>query len=162
MRVAVITGALSGIGAAFARILAAEGMKLVLVARRAERLETLAAELRSLGAAEVDSVPADLTVEQDLAGVLECCALPGRLAPYHRCLRMTARMRPSHSVHHRLRRSPMTGPGTRSNRGSQDDLRTCVTFRWARRSRRVVVSSGVRLARGPRAPFRDRPFGAAP
>lgn len=57
---AVVTGASSGIGREFARALAAEGLSCVLTARRTERLEELAAELRERHAVEVRVVQADL------------------------------------------------------------------------------------------------------
>jgi short-subunit dehydrogenase len=58
MAVVVITGASSGIGEATARLLAGRGHKLVLAARRIERLEKLAAELSSR--TEVLVVPTDV------------------------------------------------------------------------------------------------------
>lgn len=48
-RVALVTGASSGFGARWARLLAAAGAKVVLAARRVERLETIAAEIRAAG-----------------------------------------------------------------------------------------------------------------
>lgn len=57
---ALITGGSEGVGAAFARQLAADGFKLVLVARKLEPLEELAAELRGNGA-EVRVLSADLS-----------------------------------------------------------------------------------------------------
>lgn len=63
-QVALITGASSGIGEVFARKLSARGYRVVLVARRKERLEKLAAELP-----DAESLPADLTVESDLGAV---------------------------------------------------------------------------------------------
>lgn len=58
-RVVIITGASAGIGAATARMAAAEGARLVLCSRGAGKLEAFADELRS-GGAEVASLAADV------------------------------------------------------------------------------------------------------
>jgi short-subunit dehydrogenase len=57
---ALVIGGSEGVGAAFARLLAADGFKLVLVARKPAPLEELAAELRGAGA-EVRILSADLS-----------------------------------------------------------------------------------------------------
>lgn len=64
-KVAMITGASSGIGAAMAREFARRGADLVLTARRWERLEALALELRAIGRRAV-VVQCDVTVDGDL------------------------------------------------------------------------------------------------
>ena len=61
---AVVTGASAGIGLEFARALAARGMSIVLVARRADRLERLAAELASTHGVETKVVAVDLSGEE--------------------------------------------------------------------------------------------------
>jgi short-subunit dehydrogenase len=63
---AVVTGASSGIGEAFARRLARDGYHVVAHGRRRERLETLAAELRESHGAEIDVLIADLSRDDDL------------------------------------------------------------------------------------------------
>ena len=67
--VALITGASAGLGVDFARQLAAKGQRLVLVARRRDRLDALAAELGNARAVECDlSLPgAVATLMADLA-----------------------------------------------------------------------------------------------
>lgn len=59
-RAALVTGASSGLGVHFARLLAGEGAAVALAARRAERIDALAAELRGSGAAAI-AVAMDVT-----------------------------------------------------------------------------------------------------
>lgn len=66
---ALITGASSGIGATFARQVAARGCDLILVARRRDKLEQLAGELAGLYKVRVESIATDLTVDEDVAAV---------------------------------------------------------------------------------------------
>jgi NADP-dependent 3-hydroxy acid dehydrogenase YdfG len=62
-RIAVVTGASSGIGAATARALAAEGFRVVCAARRLDRVEALAAEIDGL------AVTCDVTDADSVAGL---------------------------------------------------------------------------------------------
>jgi NAD(P)-dependent dehydrogenase (short-subunit alcohol dehydrogenase family) len=69
-RVAIVTGASSGLGARFAEVLAAAGARVVMGARRIEELEERAARLRADGA-EVVAVPCDVTADADAERLAE-------------------------------------------------------------------------------------------
>src|ERR1051325_3046910 len=77
-RVGVVTGASSGIGAAVARTLAADGMAVVIGARRADRLGAGAGSLRGAGGLGAAGRP-DMQDEAQVERLIETAAARGRL-----------------------------------------------------------------------------------
>jgi NAD(P)-dependent dehydrogenase (short-subunit alcohol dehydrogenase family) len=71
-RVAIVTGASSGLGARFARVLDGVGARVVLVARRRDRLEILAKELQDAVVVEVD-IGAAGAADTVVAAALDAC-----------------------------------------------------------------------------------------
>ena len=68
--VAIVTGATSGLGERFARVLAAQGAAVAVTGRRAERLDALVAEIEALGGTAL-SVPSDMSDMADVETIAE-------------------------------------------------------------------------------------------
>ena len=69
-KIAIVTGASNGIGRGIAEVFAAEGARTVLVARRAELLDEVAAGIRKQGG-EALPLPADLTRESEIVALFQ-------------------------------------------------------------------------------------------
>jgi NADP-dependent 3-hydroxy acid dehydrogenase YdfG len=69
-RIAVVTGAASGIGASTARLLAAHGARVALMARREDRLAELAGQITAAGG-QAMAVPTDVTSDDSVTGAAE-------------------------------------------------------------------------------------------
>jgi len=77
-RLALVTGASAGIGAAFARILASHGYDVALTARRADRLDRLAEEISLRYGVEALTVAADLAEPEAPGQILDFLTAHGR------------------------------------------------------------------------------------
>jgi uncharacterized protein len=75
---ALVTGASSGIGAEIARELARRGLHLTLVARRGERLHSLAEEIAAEDGGEAEAIACDLSDGEERARLLDAIARGGR------------------------------------------------------------------------------------
>lgn len=71
---AIVTGPTAGIGAAYAKLLAAKGYNLVLVSRDLKRLEQTAADLTAKHAIETQVLSADLTTDKGIATLADYIA----------------------------------------------------------------------------------------
>lgn len=69
-KVALVTGASSGIGRATAKVMAAHGAKVVVAARREPELESLVAEIRTAGG-EASHIRTDVTQEADVKAMID-------------------------------------------------------------------------------------------
>ncbi|XP_065349692.1 farnesol dehydrogenase-like [Cloeon dipterum] len=69
-RVAIVTGASCGIGASIAKLLVENGLRVVGVARRVERVKQLASELKG-AKGELHAVQGDVTIEEDVKRVVQ-------------------------------------------------------------------------------------------
>jgi short-subunit dehydrogenase len=76
-RVTLITGASAGIGAELARVFAAKGHRVALVARRTDRLNSLASEITAAGGAAPVIIPCDLTQPDSGDRIAEALAANG-------------------------------------------------------------------------------------
>lgn len=69
-KVALVTGASSGLGRYFAQVLAASGAKVALVARREDRIETVAREINDGGGSAI-ALPLDVTNRDEFDSILD-------------------------------------------------------------------------------------------
>ena len=72
---AMVTGPTAGIGAAYAKLLAAKGFNLVLVSRDLKRLGQTAADLTAKHAIETQVLSADLTTDKGIATLADFIAM---------------------------------------------------------------------------------------
>lgn len=69
--IAIITGATSGIGASFAKLLASRGYNLIITGRRNEKIQKLANELSKKQNIKIEVIIAELSDEKDINAFIE-------------------------------------------------------------------------------------------